>query len=126
MNKCIITGNMANDPEAFTTNNGIARSQFRVAVRRKFKNQNGEHEADFFNVVAWRGAADYSNKYLKKGKRVAVEGSMQMRTYTDKNNAPQRVWELIADSVEILDKIEKSEPRETDDFMEVDDEGLPF
>lgn len=103
MNKTIIIGNLAADPESHMTQNGVSRSNFRVAVQRRFTNQQGVREADFFNVIAWRNTADFCNRYLTKGRRVCVEGSMQNRSYDAQDGTKRYVWELIADSVEICD-----------------------
>lgn len=102
MNKVIITGRLAADPVARTTQSGISCSIFDVAVQRRFKGQDGKREADFLTVVAWRQTADYCNNYLTKGSRVAVEGSIQKRSYTAQDNTKRYVTEIIADSVEGL------------------------
>lgn len=104
MNIVIITGNIASDVEAYTTQSGVSRSSFRVAVQRRFRNANGEREADFLNVVAWRSTADFCNKYLKKGSKVAVEGSIQTRSYDAQDGSKRYVTEIIAENVESLSR----------------------
>ena len=100
MNKVILIGNLANDPEAFTTQNGVSRSTFRLAVQRKYANAQGVREADFFTIVAWRASADFCNRYLTKGRKVAVEGSLQPPS-DDAQAGPKRyVTEINAESVE--------------------------
>lgn len=139
MNKVIITGRLAADPVVRITQSGISSSTFDVAVQRRFKGQDGKREADFLTVVAWRQTADYCNKYLTKGIRVAVEGSIQKRSYTAQDNTKRYVTEIIADSVEWLGSPnneqghaeahsgEPAAPRqEADEFVEVADDGLPF
>ena len=81
MNKVILVGNLTRDPELITTNNGISVCKFGLAVQRRFTNQNGEREADFINIVAWRQNADFCYKYFKKGNKVALVGSLQTRSY---------------------------------------------
>lgn len=134
MNKAIIIGNLCNDPEAFTTQSGLSRSTFRVAVQRQFKNSDGKREADFLTVVAWRQTADFCNKYLAKGRKVAVEGSIQTRSYDAQDGTKRFVTEIIASSVEALDSA-NADPGPTpppihddapNDFTEVDDSELPF
>ena len=145
MNKVIMIGNMANDPEARTTQSGISQSTFRIAVQRRFANPQGVREADFFTVVAWRQTADFCNRYLSKGRRVAVEGSIQNRSYDAQDGSKRYVTEIIADSVESLSSryedggqsratgdpgptpppAPKSQPS-MNDFTEVDDDELPF
>lgn len=134
MNRVIITGNLANDPEAFTTQSGIARSTFRVAVQRRFANAQGQREADFLTVVAWRQTADFCNKYLAKGRKVAVEGSIQTRSYDAQDGSKRYVTEIIADHVEALTSVNAdngptpppSREDKAEDFTEVDDDELPF
>lgn len=146
MNKVLITGHLANDPEAHTTQSGIARSTFRVAVQRRFANAEGKREADFLTVVAWRGTAEFCNKYLSKGRLVAVEGSIQNRSYEAQDGSKRYVTEIIADNVEGLGKRESADPGPTpppmrgeqqrmnmypepdpNEFTEVDDDDeLPF
>ena len=122
MNKCIIIGNVANDPEAHTTQSGVSRSTFRVAVTRPHKRD----ETDFLTVVAWRQSADYCNKYLKKGNKVAVEGSIQTRTYDAQDGSKRYVTEIIADSVELTRRGDAKPSSGPDGFVEVQDDDLPF
>ena len=142
MNKVILIGNLASDPEAFTTQSGISRSTFRIAVQRRFANAQGVREADFLTVVAWRQSADFCNRYLPKGRKVAVEGSIQNRSYDAQDGSKRWVTEIIADSVEALGSREEGQARPMDngptpppaapsgqamnDFTEVDDDELPF
>ena len=135
MNRVFITGRLSRDPEAFTTQSGISRSTFTVAVNRPRKNENGTYDADFLTVVAWRQTAEYCNKYMKKGSKIAVEGSIQTRSYDAKDGTKRYVTEILADRVEGLDSRPvdgnapaRQQPQQTNDgFVEVpDDEGLPF
>ena len=135
MNKVVIIGNLTADPEAYTTQGGVSRSTFRVAVPRPHKRE----ETDFLTVVAWRGAADFCNQYLKKGNKVAVEGSIQTRSYDAQDGSKRYVTEIIAESVEGLTRADSGaqgntegaspaqKPKARDDeFKEVDDDELPF
>ena len=144
MNKVILIGNLASDPEAFTTQSGVSRSTFRIAVQRRFANAQGVREADFLTVVAWRQTADFCNRYLTKGSKVAVEGSMQVRSYDAQDGSKRYVTEIIADSVEAVGGRDEAQgqarPRDNgptpppappagpamNDFTEVDDDELPF
>lgn len=123
MNRVILTGNIASDPEAYTTQSGVSRSCFRLAVQRKYKDSKGEHETDFFSVVAWRALADFCNRYLSKGRKILVEGNIQMRSYEAQDGSKRNVTEIIADSVETLDRRENNQKGE---FTEVDDEDMPW
>ena len=81
MNKVILVGNLTRDPEFTTTASGINVSKFTLAVSRRFQNANGEHETDFISIVVWRERAEACAKYLRKGSKAGVVGSMQIRTY---------------------------------------------
>lgn len=100
MNKVIITGNLTKDPEKRTTQQGTSVTSFTVAVQRRFKNQDGNYDADFINCVAWRGTADFVANYFKKGSRIGVVGSIQTRSYEDNSGNKRYVTEVIADEVE--------------------------
>lgn len=100
MNKVILVGNMVADPEYQTTASGISLCRFRIAVQRKFKNDKGEYESDFISVVTWRGTADFVSKYLHKGNKVGVTGSLQTRTYDAQDGTKRYVTEVVADEVE--------------------------
>lgn len=141
MNKAILIGHVCADPEAHTTQSGIARSTFRIGVQRKFKNAEGKYDSDFFNIVAWRNTADFCNKYLAKGRRVAVEGRIENRSYETDDGQKRYVTEIIADSVEALSSSGNNDPGPTpppsnrkvdpespsgEGFTEVDDDELPF
>ena len=102
MNKVILIGNLANDPESRTTQSGIAQCSFRLAVQRRFKGANGERETDFLPVVCWRQTAEFAQRYLAKGRKVAVEGSIQTRSYDAQDGSKRYVTEIIADSVEAV------------------------
>lgn len=122
MNKITIIGRLVADPELRTTTNGISVCTFRVAVNRKFKND----EADFFPVSVWREAGLNCHKYLKKGNQVAVVGQLQIRNY-EQDGIRKMAVDLIADEVEFLTpKSEQTAQRESV-MTEVEDPGeLPF
>ena len=139
MNKAILIGNLANDPETRTTQSGITQCTFRLAVHRRFANQQGVREADFLTIVCWRQTAELCSRYLAKGRKVAVEGSIQTRSYDAQDGSKRYVTEIVADNVEFLgsrDDAQRSVPAAPakpakpaggkDDFTEVDDDELPF
>ena len=101
MNKRIGIGNLTRDPELSETPNGTAVCKFTVAVNRNFTNANGERECDFINVVAWRSLAENCGRFLSKGKKVSVVGSLQTRSY-ESNGEKKYVTEIMADEVEFL------------------------
>ena len=102
MNKAILIGNLANDPESRTTQSGIAQCTFRLAVQRRFANAQGVREADFLTIVCWRQTAELCARYLSKGRKVAVEGSIQTRSYDAQDGTKRYVTEIVADNVEFL------------------------
>lgn len=102
MNKAIITGNLVRDPELSETTSGTAYCKFSIAVSRPYTNGDGNREADFFTVVAWRALAENCGRYLKKGRKVAVVGSIQNRQYEGKDGLKRTVTEIIAQDVEFL------------------------
>ena len=136
MNKVILTGNLCGDPEYQTTASGISLCRFRIAVQRKFKNEKGEYESDFISIVAWRGTADFVSKYLHKGNKVGVTGSLQTRTYDAQDGSKRYVTEVVADEVEsYTPKSENENKPKTDaaakqevmkNFEPISEDNLPF
>lgn len=103
MNRVIITGNVAKDPDIKVTASGIKNAQFDLAVQRRFKDkQTGQREVDFIRVVCWRQAAEFVEKHCAKGTKLAVEGSIQTRNWVDGNNQKHYATEIIADQVEVM------------------------
>lgn len=102
MNKVVLIGNLVRDPEVRATQSGISVCNFTVAVNRRFKKENGEQETDFLNVIAWRQLAELCGTYLAKGRKVAVTGSIQTRTYEAKDGSKRTAWDIVADEVEFL------------------------
>lgn len=96
MNKVILMGRLARDPELRTTPNGVSVCTFSLAVSRRFKNANGEYDADFISCVAWRQTAEFINKNFGKGRMLGVVGSLQTRNY-DKDGQKHYVTEVSVD-----------------------------
>ena len=109
MQKWIGIGNLVKDPEFQTTTSGLSVCKFTVAVQRRFKNENGESEADFINIVTWRKLADNCNKYLRKGNKVCVTGVIQTRTYDAQDGTKRYITEIIADDIEFLTASKENE-----------------
>ncbi len=101
MNKHIIIGNLAHDPETGTTDSGVNWCRFTVAVNRRYK-RDGQPEADFMRVTAWRGLGDSCAKYLAKGKKVCVIGASQAGAWIGKDGSAKGQIEITADDVEFL------------------------
>ena len=102
MNKLIIIGNLTKDPELAKTNNGIAYAKFTVAVPRDYTTQDGERETDFFDIITWREKAELCSKYLNKGSKVGIIGSIQFRTYEDSEGKKKKITEVNVDEIEFL------------------------
>ena len=137
MNKVILVGNLTRDPELTTTPSGVAVCRFAIAVSRDYASADGSRETDFFNVTVWRGRAENCGKYLKKGNKVAVVGSLQNRSYEDKDGIKRNVTDVVASDVEFLTPKNaqgdyESEPnvsaarRERPQLEAIDDNQLPF
>lgn len=103
MNKVILIGRLARDPEMRTTGSGIAVTRFTVAVSRPFNPQNGQPQTDFINCVAWRRQAENIAKYCNKGSQVAVEGRIQTGSYDAQDGSKRYTTEVVADSVQFLE-----------------------
>ena len=124
MNRAIIVGNLTKDPELRKTQNDISVCTFTVACNRRFA-QDGKREADFLPVVVWRAQAESCHRYLKKGSKVAVCGTIQTRSYEANDGSKRYVTEIVADEVEFLNT--KQEVDDQVDMELVDDpDGLPF
>lgn len=102
MNKTIFIGRLARDPDLRYTGTGVPVCKFTIAVERPFTNQRGEREADFIDIVCWRKTAENVNNYLSKGRQVAVEGRLQIRSYDDNQGIRRKAAEIIADNVQFL------------------------
>lgn len=103
MNKVFLIGNLTKDPEMRSTQSGVAVCNFSIAVNRRFRNpQTGQQETDFLNIIAWRQLAELCSKYLAKGRKVAVTGSIQTRQYEAKDGSKRTAWDIVADEVEFL------------------------
>ncbi|MDY0323983.1 MAG: single-stranded DNA-binding protein [Candidatus Carbobacillus sp.] len=111
LNRAVLIGRLTRDPELRYTGSGIAVTSFTLAVGRNFTNQQGEREADFISIVAWRQLAELAANYLKKGRLCAVEGRIQTRSY--ENNEGKRVYvtEIVADNIQFLDNTRDDAPR---------------
>ena len=134
MNKVFLIGNLTRDPELTETPSGVSVCRFSIAVSRDFSNADGERETDFFNITVWRNKAETCAKYLKKGNKVAIVGSLQNRSYEDKDGVKRTVTDIIANEVEFLtpkqsaeDDVQvKSVTRMRPQPTPIDDGNLPF
>ena len=114
MNVFCGAGNVTKDPEMYTTQGGIKRANFTLAINRRFANAQGNREADFLPIVAWRQLAEFAEKYITKGKRVGVTGSVQVRSYDAQDGTKRYVTEIVADNIEFLTpRSEETQAEET-------------
>ena len=103
MNKVILIGRLTKDPEVKNTSSQVAVCRFTLAVDRRFKDQNGQRQADFINCVAWRQTANFIGSYFHKGSKIAVVGSIQTRNYDDQSGQKHYVTEVLVDEAEFAD-----------------------
>lgn len=113
MNKVYLIGNLTRDPESRATQAGVPVCNFSIAVNRRFADANGQRGVDYFNIVAWRQLADLCNQYLAKGRKVAVSGSIQTRTYQAQDGSTRSAFDIVADEVEFLTPANGAAPSAT-------------
>lgn len=102
MNKVMLIGRLTKDPDLRYTQSGTAVASFTLAVDRRFPNQNGEREADFVNCVAWNKSAEFVANYFHKGKQVALEGRLQVRSYDGDDGKRRWVTEVVVEQMEFV------------------------
>src|SRR2546421_5048086 len=104
INRVVLVGRLTRDPELRTTTTGKSVCDFSIAVQKRMKPQDGSPDADFFRVNAWEKTAEYVSNYLTKGRLVAVDGRLQSRKYTASDGTNREVIEVVAESVQGLDR----------------------
>lgn len=113
LNTCAILGRLTADPELRTTNNNIPVCTVTVAVDRNYQREGQERQTDFLTVVAWRQTAEFIAKHFRKGKMIAVQGSIQTRKYEDRNGNKRTAVEIVADNVSFCGSKEQGETPKT-------------
>ena len=103
LNKVILMGRFAADPELRHTQSGTPVCSFRLAVERDFKDKDGSRQTDWLDCVAWKGTAEFISRYFSKGRMAVVDGRLQTRSYEDKNGNKRKAVEVVADSVYFAD-----------------------
>ena len=136
MNRVVMIGRTTKEIELKTTPSGASVAEFSIAVRRAYKNANGENESDFFNCIAFSKLAETISRYVKKGDQVGIEGRLQTSNYTNKEGKKVYVTNIIVENVEFLQNKKQEEEKpifaQTDPFANAkfeeikDDDGLPF
>lgn len=135
LNKVVLIGNLTADPELKQTQSGISVVSFTIAINRRVKKE-GQPDADFVRIVAWRKTAEIVGQYFKKGKPILVCGSIQSRSYTDNQGNKRSVTEVVADEVGFAESKSESQSDASQyvpdaysqpQFEDVTDDGdLPF
>ena len=111
MNKWIGLGRITKDLELKRTNSDIPFCQFSLAVNRAYQSRSGEKQVDYITCVAWRKPAELLAQYIKKGNQIAVEGSLQTRSYDDKNGTRHFITEVIVSNLYFVDNKQQIENR---------------
>ena len=130
MNKVFLIGNLTRDPELSTTSSGVSLCRLSLAVSRRFANADGTRETDFFNITVWRNDAENCSKYLNKGSKIAVVGSLQNRTY-EVDGVKRYATDIVASEIEFLnsrssgDSATRDDAEPVSDLRPVDDDSLP-
>ncbi|MFQ3548767.1 MAG: single-stranded DNA-binding protein [Armatimonadota bacterium] len=107
-NLVVLIGRLVADPELKYTPSGVAVCTFRIAVNRRFKNENGENETDYIDIVAWRQSAEFVANYLSKGRLVHIQGRLQTRSWVQQDGQKRNKTEVVADQVLGLDRRSES------------------
>lgn len=136
LNQVILLGRLTKNPTVRKTGSGVSVASFTLAVDRDYQKE----ECDFINCTAWRNTADFVERYFSKGQMMAVRGSLQSRTWVDKDEKSRESWEVVVDSVWFCGDKKKSENAETaytgkpsrvdastfEDLPDDSSDGLPF
>ncbi len=129
MNKAILMGRLTRDPETRNTN-GLAITRYTLAVDRRYKDENGETGADFLNIVAFGKAAEFADKYFRKGTKVLVNGRIQTGSYTNKDGNKVYTTDIVVEDQEFAESKRDDKPQPVtseDGFMNIpEEEELPF
>ena len=139
MNTITLIGNLTHDPEVRSTPNGVTVCTFTIAVNRRFAQQGGEKATDYFRINAWRQLGENCARYLAKGRKVAVVGELQARTYEGKDGATRMSLDVSADEVEFLTPRSQDEgsgysaprqnnaaPQDLAGFTDIQSDDIPF
>ena len=139
LNRVIMMGRLTAEPECKNTQSGTTFCRFTIAVDRDFADKDGNRQADFFGILAWKGTADFVSKYFHKGQMIAVQGRLQTGTYVDKEGVTRRSWDIVADQVYFAEgkrdnsnqqsnknvNVEYEDHQPVETFVQVSDD-LPF
>jgi single-strand DNA-binding protein len=110
LNRVVLVGRLTRDPEMRYTPSGVAVASMGIAVNRFTKNEQGDYETDFFDVVAWRRTAEFAQNYLTKGRLVSVDGRLQNRSWVGQDGVKRTKTEIVADDIQGLDRKGDTQP----------------
>lgn len=137
-NQVFLIGNVCNEIELQKTSSDISYCRINLAVSRSYSTADGQRETDFFNIMVWRGLAENCGKYLKKGTKISVVGSIQNRVYEDKDGNKRTTTDIIAKEIEFLTRVKENDEEESNAYsnkrtsqakpssIEQYDDDLPF
>ena len=127
MNKAILVGRLTRDAELRTTGSGTSVCSFTLAVNRRFKNADGNYDADFINCVPWRAQAEFISKHFKKGDMFGIVGNLQTRIY-EKDGNKTYITEVVVEEVNFVGgkKSDKGSDTSADDILPMPDDELPY
>ena len=125
LNNVVLMGRLVADPELRHTPNDIAVTSFTLAVNRSYVKSGSERQTDFIDIVAWRSTAEFVSKYFHKGQLVAVQGSIQTRTYQDKEGNKRKAFEIVADNVYFAESKRDSANYNNDTYADISQNAQP-
>ena len=137
INRTVLTGRLTDDIDLRYTQSGSAVGNFRLAVNRRFTNQNGEREADFINCVVWKKTAENLANFTHKGTLIGIDGRIQTRTYDDKDGKKVYITEVVVEQFALLEPRQDNQVQQTQqnnmspfdnpsDQVDITDDDLPF
>ena len=127
VNKVILIGNLGKDPEVRYLDSGVAVANFSLATTESYKNKEGERisQTEWHNVVLWRGLAEITEKYLKKGNSVYIEGKIKNRKWEDKDGNTRYTTEILADNMTMLGKKDAGSSETSESTTTTTEESIP-
>ena len=125
MNKVILIGRLARDPEMRTTSSGISMTRFTIAVSRPFNTPDGNGQTDFISCVTWRRQAENVDKYCSKGSQVAVEGRIQVGSYDAQDGTKRYTTDVVCDNVTFLGSKATNSNFSNDNYNAMDSADIP-
>lgn len=127
LNRVILMGRLTDTPDCKKTPGGVSVCSFTLAVERNYRDRDGNRQTDFIDCVAWRQTAEFVAIYFDKGMQIALEGTLQVRSYEDRQGNKRKAVEVVADQVYFADRRRDEKPgQDFEDVTLTDDGELPF